>query len=219
MSVPVREGLVSQMAAVTDIEKLVAQGRFDCQLALVRAHWTAVRRLWLEEAGMSEALRHLRSNLPDDFVLGCGMPGIASIKPDRDGCFEFVEDGLTAVIIPCYDCIPGMLDANPERHVQKLRDLVAVDLDRPDHFWRRRGKALVLGNAYLEIAGQECEPVPVFKNPMSWLKSGGAGIAILDWDYARDLLLDHELVAEDLDLGDRLEDALKPQIWIRRAAA
>ena len=46
-----------------------------------------------------------------------------------------------------------------------------------------------------------------------------AGICILDWDWARDLLLDHELIAEDLGLGAALEAALKPTIWVRRAAA
>ena len=59
----------------------------------------------------------------------------------------------------------------------------------------------------------------MFKNPISWLKAGGAGIVVLDWAWTRDLLLDQELIAEDLDLGDRLEDALKPTSWIRRAAA
>ena len=78
---------------------------------------------------------------------------------------------------------------------------------------------MVLGNAYLEIAGETCAPVPVFSNPMSWLRAAGAGICILDWDYARDLLLDHELIAEDLGLGAALEDALEPHIWIREAAA
>ena len=150
------------------------------------------------------------------------MPGIASIKPARDGLFEFAQGAVTSVttvIIPCYDTIPGMLDVNPERHVEHLVDLVAVDVDHPDHFWRRRGEALVLGSAYLEIAGQEGEPITVFKTPMSWLKAGGAGICILDWDWARDLLLDLELVAENLVLGERLEAALEPVISIGRAAA
>ena len=200
------------------IEALVAQGNFDHQLLLVGEHWAAVRHLWLDTSEPLKVAR-LGSDLPADFWFGAGMPGLGTIKPIRDGRFEFAEDGLTAVIIPCYDCIPGMLDANAERHVEELRDLVAVDVDRPDRFWRRRGKALVLGNAFLEIAGQDYEPVPVFKNPLSWLKSGGAGIAILDWDYARDLLLDHELIAEDLELGNRLEAVLRPDIWIRGAAA
>ena len=199
------------------IEKLVAQGRFDRQLALVGEHWGSCRHLWLDHKEPPKVAR-LGDDLPPDFWFGTGLPGLAPVTEDGHH-FEFSKDGREALIVPCYDGIPSMLDANPERHFEELRDLVAVDVDHPERFWRRRGKALVLGNAYLEIAGQECEPVPVFKNPMSWLKSGGAGIAILDWDYARDLLLDHELVAEDLDLGDRLEDALKPQIWIRRAAA
>ncbi len=78
---------------------------------------------------------------------------------------------------------------------------------------------MILGLAFLEIAGQECEPVPVFKTPLSWLRSGGAGIAVLDWDYCRDLLLDHELIAEDVDLGNRLAAVLKPDIWVMGEAA
>jgi len=201
--------------SATAVEALVAQGHFDRQIELVREHWTSVRHLWL---GTTDAAR-IRSGLPADFQLGCGMPGIADIKPAKDGRFEFTEDGLTAVLIPAYDGLPGMLDANAGRHVEELRDLVAVDLDHPDRFWRRRGEAVVLGNAYLEIAGETSAPVPVFKTPMSWLRAAGAGIVVLDWDFARDLLLDHELIAEDLELGDRLEDALAPDIWIRRAVA
>ena len=202
-----------------DLGDIAAEGRFDRQLALVREHWTSVRRLWLGEAGVQSAIRNIRTKLPDNFVLGCGMPGISSIKPTRAGRFDFAEDGLTVLICPCYDTVPGMLDANPERHVEHLRDLVAVDLDHPEKFWRRRGEALVLGNAFLEIAGETCAPVPVFKTPMSWLAAAGAGIVVLDWTYARDLLLDHELIAEDLDLGAALDDALKPEIWIMEAAA
>ena len=199
----------------TALELMVAQGHFDRQLALVREHWDSVRYLWLDSTDAAQ----LKSDLHNDFLLGCGMPGLATIRPARNGRFEFNENGLTALIIPVYDTIPGNLDANPIRHLEHLVDLVAVDLDHPDRYWRRRGEALVLGNAYLEIAGQEREPVPVFKNPMSWLQAGGAGICILDWDYAHDLLLDHELIAEDLDLGNRLEDALRPDIWIKGAAA
>ena len=210
--------LGDSVAAVTNIEIACAEHRFDRQIALVRAHWASVRRLWLSDSDLDPG-GHIRSSLPPDFWIGAGMPGLADVKPTRDGRFEFTEDGRVAVIVPCYDPIPGMLDANAERHLEHLVDLVAVDLDHPDRFWRRRGEALVLGAAYLEIAGQEGEPITVFKTPMSWLRSGGAGVVILDWDWARDLLLDLELVAEDVGLGDRLEGALKPNIWIRRAAA
>ncbi len=76
-----------------------------------------------------------------------------------------------------------------------------------------------MGAAYLEIAGYEGEPVPVFRSPISWLRSGGAGVVVLDWDWAFDLLLGHELVAEDIQLGNRLQGALMPSIWVMEAAA
>ncbi len=200
-----------------DLGDVAGAARLDRQFQLVREHWAAVRRLWIED--VSEGLRHIRSGLPEDFLLGCGMPGLAPIKPTDDGLFQFAEDGLIAVIIPAYDTVPGLVGARAERHVEELRDLVAIDVADPDRFWRRRGEVLVLGNAFLEIAAETRAPVPVFSNPMSWLRAGGAGIVVLDWTYARDLLLDHELVAEDLELGDHLEAALAPEIWIQGAAA
>ena len=198
------------------IQTLVRDRRFDRQHQLVGEHWRAVRQLWLDD---TDAAR-IKSDLPENFLLGVGMPGIANIKPIDNDRFEIVEDGLTALVIPAYDTIPGLVGARAERHVEELRDLVAVDLDldHPDRFWRRRGEAVVLGNAFLEIAGQEGEPITVFKNPISWLKAAGAGIVGLNWDHARDLLLDHVLIAEGLDLGDLIEDALRPDIWITETA-
>ncbi len=68
------------------LQALVRDQRFDCQVQLVRDHWASVRRLWLNSAVPSGTTR-IRSDLPDDFLLGCGMPGIASIKPTDDGRF------------------------------------------------------------------------------------------------------------------------------------
>ncbi len=123
------------------------------------------------------------------------------------------------MIIPAYDTIPGNLDANPEAHLEHLVDLVAVDGDHPDRFWRRRGEALVLGSAFLEIACHEGAPVAVFRNPMSWLRSGGAGVVVLDWEWVPDLLLGFDLIAEDVELGNWLDAALRPGIWVMEAAA
>ena len=206
-------------AAPLTLDVLASDLHFDRQIELVREHWTSVRRLWAPSAEDGQAARRLRAQLPAEFWLGCGMPGLATIQPKRDGRFEFTEDGLPAFIVPSYDTIPGNLDANPERHVEHLLDLIAVDLDQPDKFWRRRGEALVLGSAYLDIASQEGEPVPVFRNPLTWLGSGGAGIVVLDWDWAWHLLLGFDVIAEDVDLGNRLEAALRPSIWIQEAAA
>ena len=200
------------------LETLATAERFERQIAMVREHWAPTRRLWIDTPDPLRAAR-LGPDLPPDFWLGAGLPGLATIWPVRDGRFEFVDDGLTAVIIPAYDTIPGTLDANAERHVEHLLDLVAVDLDQPGRFWRRRGEALVLGSAFLDIAGHEGEPIPVFRNPLSWLRSGGGGIVVLDWDWVPDLLLGFDLIAEDVELGNRLEAALKPEIWVMVVAA
>ena len=199
------------------LEDLAAEGRFVSQIELVREHWAAVRHLWIEDPGL--AARKLRSDLPDDFMLGCGMPGLAKIRPLGDGLFEFATGARAAIIIVAYDIDPWLLGANADRHVEHLVDLVAVDLDRPDRFWCRRGEALILGSVYLEIARQEDEPVSVFRNPIAWLHAGGEGVVVLDWKWAPDLLLGLNLVAEDLALGERLESAMKPNIWITEDAA
>ncbi len=185
--------------------------RIDRQFTLVREHWVSVRRLWAETSSLSptEAL----GDLPPDFWTGCGMPGLATVTAVAHR-FEFTDTGREAAILPCYDTIPGLVVASAERHVEELRDLVAVDIDHPDRFWRCRGEALVLGNAYLEIAGQEGAPVPVYRNPLTWFRAAGDGIVVLDWDWAREMLTGLDLVAEDLALGEQLEAALKPDIWI-----
>ena len=198
-----------------NLQDCVRDHRLDRQIELVREHWTSVRHFWLDAPGGPR----IRSYLPDDFMLGCGMPGLANIEPTDTEVFRFAEHGLTAVIIPAYDTVPGLLGTNPERHVEHIVDLVAVDLDHPDRHWRCRGEALVLGSAYLDIAGQEGEPIPVFKTPMSWLQAAGAGVAVLDWEWAPDLLLGFDLIAEDVELGECLEAVLKPNIWIGRVAA
>ena len=91
---------------------------------------------------------------------------------------------------------------------QKLRATLADRRERP-------APQPVPGEGH--IAGHEGEPIPVFRNPLSWLRSGG-GIVVLDWDWVPDLLLVFDLIAEDVELGNRLEAALKPEIWVMEAA-
>ncbi len=147
------------------------------------------------------------------------MPGSGVIKPTRDGRFQFAEDGCPAMIIAAYDTIPGLLGTNAERHIEHLVDLIAVETDCPSRIWLRRGEGLILGAAYLDLAIEAAAPLPVFCDPFAWLRASGEGIVILNWDWAPDLLLGLELVAENLELGERLASALKPDIWIKESAA
>ena len=94
------------------LEGLAEEERFFSQLELVRKHWAAVRRLWLNDSDLDPD-GHIRSQLPPEFWIGAGMPGLATIRPIRGGRFEFAEDGRPAIIVPCYDGLPFILDANP----------------------------------------------------------------------------------------------------------
>lgn len=181
------------------------------QFQLVREHWLSVRQLWLET---SPPPGQVLGGLPHDFWTGVGMPGLANILPIGNDRFEFADTGREAIILPCYDTIPGNVVASAKGHIEHLVDLVAVNVGQHDHFSRRRGDALILGNAYLEIAAQEGAPLPVFSNPLTWFRAGGDGIVVLDWEQARELLTGLDLIAEDLALGERLESTLKPDIWI-----
>ena len=108
------------------VEMMVAEGRAEHQIALVREHWASVRHLWIDTP---EPLRAaLLDGLPPDFWFGAGMPGLATVT-ERCHRFEFAKTGRKALIIPAYHVIPGTLDANPAAHVEHLVDLVAVDVD------------------------------------------------------------------------------------------
>ena len=105
------------------LEDMAAEERFASQLELVREHWAAVRRLWLNDSDLDPA-GNIRSDLPPEFWIGAGMPGSANVRHTEKGLFEFAEDGQPAIIVPCYDGLPFILDANPERHIEQLIDLV-----------------------------------------------------------------------------------------------
>ena len=203
---------------MTTLDSICGERAWTERIELVREHWASVRRLWLSDSDLDPGA-DIRSTLPPEFWLACGMPGLSTVAETDNGCFEFSKDGRLALIVAAYDCIPDQLDTNAERHVEHIVDLVAVDLGDPDRFWRRRGRSLILGAGYRDIASEEGAPLPVFSNPLAWLRAGGDGVVVLDWDWVWDLLLGFDLIAEDLELGNRLEAALKPGIWVMGAAA
>jgi hypothetical protein len=53
-----------------------------------------------------------------------------------------------------------------------LVDLVAIKLEATGRWWQRRGEpAILLGQGHLEDAARNGEPVKVFRNPLTWLRS------------------------------------------------
>ena len=113
-----------------------------------------------------------------------------------------------------------MRGAPLEHRFEGLLDLLAIDPTRPDCWWLRRGQALLLGSIYVDLAIEAGCALPVYANPMSWLRANAEGVVILDWNAAPALLLDaSEFLAEDLALGDRLAAALAPAVWVMGEAS
>ena len=98
------------IAALNTLEVRAADSRFDAQLDLVREHWGAVRCLWLGDSDLDPGA-DIRSQLPPEFWLSCGMPGLANIKATIENLFEFVDDGIPAVIVPACRSDPKCIHA------------------------------------------------------------------------------------------------------------
>ena len=126
--------------------------------------------------------------------------------------------------------IPAWLDPPSIYHVVDdpvLRGIVRIDPEFPDK-WKCDAGVAMLGECMLREAIWFNEPLPVFRNPLTWLRSGGAGVFPLDWPaFINEILwASVELVAEDVAHGEliqrHLDTALKagkPKVSVWRAAA
>ncbi len=162
--------------------------------------------------------RLLSLGAPYGFWENCGAPAPASIRRLPEGRFEFVDDGEAAVILPVYDSeTPAW--APLEQRFEGLLDLLAFDPTRPARWSLRRGQALLLGSIYVGLVLEEGCALPLYSDPLRWIKADGEGTVVLDWAWAPDLLLGLDLVADSLALGERLESAMRPEIWLAESAA
>ena len=200
-------------AALVTLKATAAELAEEERWALFREYAATVRRI------EGRHLDHLMSlGAPRDFWDNTGAPGVGSIRPLQDGSFEFAENGRSVAVLPVYDSeTPAW--APLEHRFDGLLDLLAFDPTRPDCWWLRRGQALLLGSIYVDLAIEAGCALPVYANPMSWLRANAEGVVILDWNAAPALLLDAgEFLAENLELGNRLEVALAPTILVMEAA-
>ncbi len=76
-----------------NLQDCVRDHRLDRQIELVREHWTSVRHFWLDAPGGPR----IRSDLPDDFMLGCGMPGLRTACTRR--CTEVKRNSRSAPFV------------------------------------------------------------------------------------------------------------------------
>ena len=200
-------------AGIETLKATAAELAGEERWTLFREYATTVRRI------EGRHLDHLISlGAPWAFWDNTGAPGVGSIKPLQGGRFEFTENGRSVVVLPVYDSeTPAW--APLEHRFDGLLDLLAFDPTQPDHWWLRRGQAPLLGSIYISLALEAGLALPVYASPMSWMKANAEGLVILNWETAPDLLLDvGEFVTETVALGNRLEGALVPSIWVMEAA-
>ena len=199
-------------ATLDTLKAIAAELAEEERWALFREYAATVRRI------EGRHLSHFMSlGAPQGFWNNTGAPGVGSIRRLQDGCFEFAENGRSVAVLPVYD------SATPawsplEHRFDGLLDLLAFDPTQPERWWLRRGQALLLGSIYVGLALEADSALPIYANPMSWIKANAEGVVVLDWEAAPSLLLDaSEFLAEDVALGDRLQAALAPSIMVMDA--
>jgi len=139
--------------------------------------------------------------------------GVARVRPDGDGLYVPDADG---------PILAGVVAVIPH---EKIIDLVAIDLRRPDRWRRRLGIADLLGESNLVGLSFTGEPIAVHPGPAEWLNAGGEGCAVLEFTPTVCGLLRSIRggldVADDPDFAEALERNLtdpmrRPTIYLRQ---
>lgn len=110
-----------------------------------------------------------------DEGLAVGGFGVAKITPFSSGLFEF-EGNLPVVLIPVF-----WDGSRFPRFDSDLIDLFAFRPSNPREWWLFRNDADMLGTTNGLYLG---EPLIVHTDPVSWIRSKGKGVFVLDWKRA-----------------------------------
>jgi len=166
-------------------------------------------RGWFEAVGMSGLS-----------ILACGLPGLARARWVGRLGYEPDEAGFPVVVLPVW--------AGRTNEIDGLIDLAAW-VPKSGEMRLRAGNGWALGELAAALAGDE-RPLRVQDGVESWwraaieiapddlavlrqtgLRPCPPGIVIVDWSRAWQELGDLEqVVAESVELGERLDKALRP---------
>ena len=144
-------------------------------------------------------------------VLSLGVPraaifgirplvGVAAVETNADGWFQFIEAGELALVIA--DGVPGPIGW------ETIDEVIAIRTSTPGKWWRATGAAPVLGagrNAdMIDYAMVVKEPITLHATPPDWLRAGGTGLCIVNWDAPLSATFDGLPVASDPATARRL---------------
>ena len=121
--------------------------------------------------------------------------------------WEPADHGLTAITVPIW-AGDGAID------------ILALAPDDEHKWWRRSDLAPVIDELEIRRAVHFDEPLVIHTTPFAWLRSGGVGTVVLDWDanLAFWLAGARRLLCDDVATAKRLDRALRsppPKFTIR----
>jgi hypothetical protein len=134
------------------------------------------------------------------------------------GIFQPVDHGTEMVIVPVKhgDAVSPVW-SHPDEIVRygEVVDLIAFDLVNPLRWYQRTGLATWLGCIPPQLI--DPDPVPIWRHPLNWLRSGGVGLTPLTRSgrETRELLLGvGKILAEDAHHAAQLKRALERPLSI-----
>ncbi|NMM45955.1 hypothetical protein HH303_15765 [Rhodospirillaceae bacterium KN72] len=113
-------------------------------------------------------------------VRGPQLCAVGNVRPDGKRFAIDHDGGLPALVVAAWDR-PCPLDDGLPGWAESLDDLVAFSPDRPEKWWTMAG-GNILGGFWLERASYLDEPALIHDRPIDWLRAGGFGSVVLDWD-------------------------------------
>lgn len=176
-------------------DRLVAAG---VPVAVVRGNAPPLVGIWPVEVEASDRWDEDGVRIPGD--RWCSLvPG-----PDPAGRNAIVVPAAGVVSWPDGDVGCGL------PVWRELDDLVAFYLGAPGEWWRVTGAATWLGEAHIERARAEGEPVRLVATPLDWLRAGGDAACLVDWraDPRHDLR-GLRVACADRALADRLRKLIR----------
>lgn len=182
------------------------------------ARWTVLEELraeFCDLAGWSPAWADYVHGHALDLAMveaHAGAIGVCRVRFLPGRRFDFAPDGRLAAVIEAFG-------ADDDR----VLDLVAWPVERPDKFATALGRAVGLGHARVESPAtyHGGRPLRVFRTPLGWLQAGCQGAVILDPDAAPGWLPDAlgPIAGEDIDHAREIARLLRPYVQPRRIVA
>ena len=148
---------------------------------------------------------YIRSlGIPDDLLYGGpSYVGVTRADLSDETTYQPLDAGVPVLVVP--------VGIQGESGWDVIVDLVAFRARDPATWWHRTGNGVLLNPEALRRAEHFDDLLPVWSSPLSWLRSGGQGVVVLEWSAHLPFWFAgvNALACEDHALARRLEASLQ----------